>query len=210
MGAAGWRPCALSLCVTAAAFLVGVVWTRSGLACSIVLDPPNFELSAKGEASGEPPSPLRLNKVLVRRSKRAPPGPGDCSEIGGFGLEFVVSDSGKGADQLGIGLTVTKGKLPRDMTLAGGPYKHENGALGFGFADYPDEAFSFTLAARAVDAMGKQSSPIEVVVKGDPQAIRSTGWCSMAAGLGHSQAWGAVLLFGLALLLARRFDEWKD
>ena len=195
--------------MVAAAILAGVSWAKSGLACSIVLDPPHFEPSAKGEATGTRPSPLQLKRVRVTRSKRAPPGPGDCSEIGGFALDFALSSFGTEARKMGVALKLIKGELPLGMTLAGGPYKHENGVVSFGFADYPDEAFSFTLAARAVDATGNQSSPVEVVVKGDPQPSRSTGRCSMSAHLGHSQAWGAVFLLGVALLLTRRLTAAK-
>lgn len=195
--------------MVAAAVLVGVSWAKSGLACSIVLNPPNFEPSTKGEATGARPSPLQLKRVRVTRSKRAPPGPGDCSEIGGFALDFALSSFGTEARQMGVALKVTNGELPLGMTLAGGPYQHENGVVGFGFADYPDEAFSFTLAARAVDAAGNQSSPIDVVVQGDPQRRRSSAWCSMSGDLGHSQAFGGVFLLGVALLWTRRSDGRK-
>lgn len=202
------RPGGLSHYLTAAVFSVGVVWAKPSLACSIDLEPPKFEVIANG--GGTVPPPLKLEKVRVRRSKRPPPGPGDCSELGGFALDFKLRDSGSKARDVGIVLKVIGGQLPRDMTLAGGPYVHANGTLNFGFQDYPDEAFSFRLKATAVDALGNQSGPTEVEVTGNPS--RSTGsiasrlgcGCSIAGDRGHSDAWGAAFLLGVALLLTRR------
>ena len=192
--------------VAAAAFTVAIAWATPGVACKIALEPPNFEFSAKGERVGAPPAPPLLKRVLVRRSSRPPPGPGDCSEIGGFALVLVLSDPDTELQQLGVGLKVIRGKLPQGMTLTGGPYAHENGTLNFGFADYPDEEFSFTLAAKAVDATGNASSPVEVVVEGHARPGSSKAGCSMSTHLERSSGWSAGLLLGVALLLRRRPD----
>jgi len=185
MGTARRRRRALALVVAAAALSVGVVWAESGVACTIAYFPADFELSAKGEGTGKPPSSPQLEQVLVGRSRQPPPGLGDCAEFGSLALVFAVGERGTG-----IGLKVIKGALPERLQFTGGPYAPEKSTLKFHFPDYPDKAFSFTLAARAVDAMGNESSPVEVVVKGDPQPSRSTGGCSMSSHLGHSQAWG--------------------
>ena len=190
MGTARCRRRALALVVAAAALSVGVLWAESGLACTIAYFPADFVLSAKGEGTGEPPSPPQLKQVLVERSRQPPPGLGDCSEFGSLALVFAVGERGMEAHPVGIGLKVIKGALPERLQFTGGPYAPEKSTLKFHFPDYPDKAFSFTLAARAVDAMGNESSPVEVVVKGDPQPSRSTGGCSMSSHLGHSQAWG--------------------
>jgi hypothetical protein len=197
---------ALPLHIAAAAFAIGLVWVKTGLCCSFAPEPSKFGHSANGEPTAAPPLPLQLKKVRVGRSQHAPPGPGDCSEVGGVALDFAFSDSATGAQQLGIGLTVIEGALPPSMVLSGGPYAHDNGTLSFMFADDPHEAFSFTLAARAVDTAGNQSSPTKVVVTGDPKPSDSSGGCSMSGDFGHSEGRGAVFLLGAALLLARRSD----
>jgi len=200
----GNRPGGLSLFVAAAAFAVGIAWAKPGMACKIALEPPNFEFSAKGEPVGAPPAPPKLKQVVVRRSSRPPPGPGDCSEIGGFALEFALSDPDTEVQQLGIGLKLIRGKLPQGMTLTGGPYAHANGTLNFGFADYPDEEFSFTLAAKAVDAKGNPSSPVDVVVEGHARPSNSKAGCSMSGDPERSAVWSAGLLLCVAWRVGRR------
>lgn len=197
---------ALSLLLGAAAFSVGLAWANSGLACKMAWEPPKFELSAKGQAVGQPPAPPQLKEVLVRRSQRPPPGPGDCSEVGRFALVFALNDPATEAQ--GIGLKLIKGALPRDMTLTGGPYVHDKGSLNFPFQDYPDATFSFTLAARAIDAAGNQSSPVEVVVEGEPQPSRSTAGCSMSGHLAPAGIWSAALLLAVVLLRRRQKLRW--
>lgn len=199
----GTRPRALSVFAGAAAVSAGLAWANSGLACSMAWEPAKFEPSVKGEGVGQPPSPLQLKQVLVNRSQRPPPGPGDCSEVGGFALVFALNDPDTEAQQLGIELKVIKGALPKDMTLTGGPYVHDNGRLNFPFQDYPDAAFSFTLAARAVDAAGNQSGPIEVVVEGKPRPSQATAGCSMSGDQRQSGAWSAAFILGLVLLRRR-------
>ena len=203
----GTTPRALSVLLAAAAFSVSLAWANSSVACKMAWEPSKFELSVKGKGVGQPPAPLQLEQVLVTRSQRPPPGPGDCSEVGGFTLVFALSDPDTEAQQLGIGLKLIKGELPRGMTLTGGPYVHDKGRLSFPFQDYPDAAFSFTLAARAVDATGNQSSPVEVVVEGKPRPSRSTGGCSMSGDLAHSGIWSAALVLAVVLLRRQRFQQ---
>lgn len=198
-----YRPGVLSLHIAAAAFAIGVGWVKTGLACSFAPEPSKFEHPVNGEPTGAPPSPLTLKKVRVGRSQHAPPGPGDCSEVGGVALDFAFSGSAMGTQQLGIELTLIEGALPPSMVLSGGPYVHDNGTLNFMFADDPEEAFSFSVEARTVDATGKRSAPTKVEVKGDPKPSDSRAGCSMSGDLGHSKAWGAVFLLGAALLTRR-------
>ena len=195
-----------SMLVSAAAFSVGLAWAHAAVACKMAWEPGKFEPSVKRGGVGKPPAPPELKEVLVQRSQRPPPGPGDCSEVGSFALVFALSDPDTAAQQLGITLKVIKGALPRDMTLTGGPYVHESGRLNFPFQDYPDAAFSFTLAARAVDATGNQSGPVEVVVEGKPQSSRSTGGCSMSGDARQSGAWNTALLLAVVLLRRRLRD----
>jgi uncharacterized protein (TIGR03382 family) len=187
-------------CVAIAALLLWIEGAGSARACSVDVSEP-YEPSGGGSDAGialPSPLPLQSSGVRVNRSRRAPPGHGDCSDIGSITLSFVLDDGASVPDDSGIALTVVEGELPPRLHLSGEPYAHDHGTLFFAFQDHPEQAFAFTLEARAVDAAGNQSEPTEVIVTGHP---RASDGCAVSGEIGGSSA---LALFGATLLLMRR------
>ncbi|HTV22781.1 MAG TPA: hypothetical protein VMG12_29025, partial [Polyangiaceae bacterium] len=114
---------------------------------------------------------LELEQLLVRRSAHAPPGGGDCGELGHLDLGFRWGDSDEWPSDIRILLTVEDGEVPWTLflppltTTEFGPSwvkLTETGRLSFVGQDDPSQPLDITLSARALDCSGAASSPIEI------------------------------------------------
>jgi hypothetical protein len=183
--------------VAVAVLLLGIVWSPRAEACSFA-GPQPFSLNASnGDVT--PPAPPVLDHLQIRRSDHAPPGNGDCGEIGSIQLTLGLSDDTFAADQIGVRLRLKDGSLPPGLALPPDPIVHDSGMVLLAFPDDPDQRYSFTLAVSAIDGARNESEPTDVVVTGEPQGCACTLYARGTPGTGHSLAAVAALI-----ALARR------
>jgi hypothetical protein len=170
-------------------------------ACTIQPYPDRFGTDTALVAIAAPPA-LRLASVTLRRARHAPPGNGDCGEVGHLALRFVQADGSPWPAEHGIRLTVTSDTPPGPFTIPSYPMATAGGALYFGAGDDPSLPINFELAAVAVNAAGVESAPIVIRVSDDGAG----GGCSMGAGARGVPAVliAAVVVLGAALARRRR------
>jgi len=162
---------------------------RSALACKIKPDPDPFPIDTASSDAAPAPS---LTSVTVKRAQHAPPGNGDCAEVGRLTLQFSRADGSALPDSVGIRLTVAQGRLPQAFTIPTYPLLTTQGLLAFAGGDDPSQPIDFTLQATGVGAGGAESAPIDIHVN-DPG--QSSG-CAMARRAGRPDI---IPLAGFAL-----------
>lgn len=168
-------------------------------ACTIMPYPAEFPLNPSLVAPSPPPAP-RLASVSLKRARYAPPGNGDCGDVGHLALRFVQADGSPWPTDYGIRLTVTSDTPPGPFTIPIYPMATTDGALFFGAGDDPSLPIDFKLAAVAVNAAWVESAPIEIRV-----SHAGRGGCSMSGGAGRSPfAVIALLAFGGLLVVRMR------
>jgi hypothetical protein len=186
-----------------AAILASSAWLPAAWACKIKPHPDQFPVDATLAASLPAPPVLSLASVTVRRSQHAPPGTGDCADVGSMTLQFVQVDGSRWPAGVGVRLAVTRGALPQAFAVPSYPLLTTEGELYFGGGDDPSQPMDFTLQATAVNAGGVESLPIEIHVS---DAGRGSG-CAIggrAGGNGIVVVLACLALCGLALARARR------
>lgn len=187
--------------------LVGSAWPTLALACEIKPYPDAFPVDST-QAAALPAAPmLALASLSVRRSRHAPPGSGDCGEIGSLVLQFTQSDGSAWPDDVGVRLSVVRGALPQTFpipdypvltfAIPDYPMLTTQGSLDFAGGDDPAQAIDFTLRATGVNAGGVESAPIEIHVS---DSGRSSG-CSMS---GAEPGWALPVGLALCALAFRR------
>jgi hypothetical protein len=196
------RPPGKNLLAIAVAVFASSAWPVSALACKIKPYPDQFPVDPTLAASLPAPPALSLGDVSVQRSQHAPPGNGDCAEVGSLTLQFLQADGSFWPPDLGVRLAVVRGVLPQAFTIPSYPLLTAQGALYFAGGDDPSQSVDFTLEAAAVNAGGVEAPPIEIHVS---DAGRGSG-CAIGgrAGRPDSVALLGLALCGLALARARR------
>jgi hypothetical protein len=167
-------------------------------ACKIKPAPDPLPSGASPWVGAEVPS-LTLLGVSLTRAKHAPPGDGDCAEIGHLGLSFRATNLSEWPDNLGIMLSLEKGAFPPAFPIPSYPMVASQGTLLFAGPDDPAQSIDFTLQAVAVDSSGNASSPIAVHVS-DPG--RQSG-CAFFGRPSAGRAGSFVLFLGLCLVASR-------
>ena len=185
----------------AAAFLVAASWPSEASACKILPYPDSFSVNPTLGSSVPPPPSLQLVKVSILRSRHAPPGNGDCGDVGSLTLQFAEADGTPWPTEFGVHLALERGVLPQAFTIPSEPLTTSAGALSFAGGDDPAQPIDFTLQATGVNAGGIESTPIEVHVS-DPGS-------SCACAIGRAKRtppsfFVGVLFFGLVIRRARR------
>jgi hypothetical protein len=166
------------------------------LACSYQPNPLEFTTNGPPPAGAPAPLPPRLANVVVYRSQHAPPGIGDCAELGSVQLSFTLAGAAWPAT-LGIRLRLVDGFPPDFVHLDGPAWRVKSGKLSFVGGDDPSRDFEFTVQATTVDASDMESSPITIHVSSTSQA---EGGCALAPR-GRSSALVPLLLVGCLLIV---------
>jgi hypothetical protein len=124
---------------------------------------------------------LQLDGVEIKRSRYAPPGRGDCGELGSTKLRFSLAGNASWPEDVGVRLTLREGKFsyfqPQGDPLqsaTGWLVLAQAGAVRFFGPDDPTTPLALMLEARAVDCSGGVSAPIEVRIS-DPGRTPDAG-----------------------------------
>jgi hypothetical protein len=184
------------------AVLACAAWPAMSWACKIKPYPDQFMVDPTLAASLPAPPALTVTAVTVQRSRHAPPGNGDCGEVGFLTLQLIPADGSAWPADIGVRLAVGDGAPPQAFTIPTYPLQTTDGTLGFAGGDDPSEPIDFRLQAAAVNAGGVESAPIEVHVSAPGRG------CTCAIGGGGSRSGIASLaclaLCGLLFTRARR------
>jgi hypothetical protein len=180
-------------------------WTPDAAACKIKPYPDQFPTGSTAGGSSQPPPTPSLVDARVTRSQHAPPGNGDCAEVGRLHLQFGIVGSPSWPADLGVRLTLARGSLPPAFEIPAYALVAPEGTLDFSGGDDPSQPMDFTLQASAVDSAGNESSPIEVHVTDSGKS----GGCSFAGkpsrgGTLWSAFCGVLLGWSLFRTLRRR------
>lgn len=168
----------------AAAFFPLVLWQARASACSVLM-PEKQSLSCPapgGDAGGSATSvvgaQLELEAVEIRRSQYAPPGRGDCGELGNFRLRFRLAGGRAWPADVGLLLTLQDGDfqyfqppLTQLPSASGWLLLPQAGEVRFLGPDDPRQPMRLTFEARAVDCSNAVSAPIEVRVSDPGRAL---------------------------------------
>jgi hypothetical protein len=187
----------------AAAFFPMALWQARASACSVLM-PEKQSLScpapggdAGGSATSVAGAELELEAVEIRRSQYAPPGHGDCGELGNLRLRFRLAGSGAWPADVGLLLTLRDGDfhyfqppLTQLPSASGWLLLPQAGEVRFLGPDDPRQPIRLALEARAVDCNNAVSAPIQVLLSdpgrpldaGAPRATDVTTSLSAAAG----------------------------
>src|SRR5688572_10479775 len=160
---------------------VGSSWQARAGACSVVL-PQQQSLSCEvvpggGAHTSVAAAQLQLDAVEIQRSRYAPPGKGDCGELGSARLRFHLEQAtppGSSAWPIDVGLLLTLREgtssyfAPPLTTVAGTPgwlLLPQSGAVRLFGPEDPQAPLALRLEARAVDCAGAVSAPLEVRIE---------------------------------------------
>jgi hypothetical protein len=142
---------------------------------------------------------LELEAVEIRRSQYAPPGRGDCGELGNFRLRFRLAGSAAWPADVGLLLTLRDGDfqyfqppITQLPSASGWLLLPQAGEVRFLGPDDPRQPIRLALEARAVDCSNAVSAPIQVLLSdpgrpldaGAPAATDATASASAAGGAG--------------------------
>jgi hypothetical protein len=186
----------------AVAVLAGSAWPAAAFACQIKPYPDQFLVDATLASASPAPPTAALANMSLRRSQHAPPGNGDCAEIGSLTLQLAQTDGSTWPADVGVRLAVVRGALPQAFEIPSYPLLTTQGVLYFAGGDDPSQPIDFTLQATAVNTGGVESAPIEIRVS---EAGHGSG-CAIVGRAGRPDvvALAGLALCGLALLRARR------
>ena len=192
--------------LVSALLLCGIgAWPTHAAACKIKPYPDQFQTGSTANGSLQPPTTPSLVGVAVIRSKHAPPGNGDCAEVGSLQIQFEIPGSSSWPADLGVRLSLLSGSLPLAFQIPAYALVATQGTLYFAGGDDPSQPMDFTLQASSVDGAGNESSPIAVHVT-DPG--RQSSGCSFAGKPGRAAThWGSLAancLLGLSLFRVLR------
>lgn len=172
------RVCPLNALVLLGA-ITGVAWPSRAEACQFAPYPATFTPMSPDSTDAIPPAPPILEDVSIERSDYAPPGTGDCGDVGHISLSFALSDDTFDPTQIGVRLRLKSGIVPAGLVLPTDPVVHTQGSVGLSFQDDPAKPYAFTLEVTAIDGAGNESEPTDVDVRtGRPS---DAGACSFAA-----------------------------
>lgn len=177
-------------------FLGVSAWSSSAHACNIKPSPNQFILDSAPVTDPPVPPALTLVSVDLQRSEHAPPGTGDCKDVGSLTIKLAPSDGSPWPANVGVSLTLVRGTMPGAFPIPSYPLQTSDGSLIFAGGDDPSQAIDFTLQATAVNRVGTPSAPIEIHIVG---GAKGSSGCSFAGGSGRS---GVVLVTLMLLLLA--------
>jgi hypothetical protein len=184
------------------AFLGVSIWSPQTHACSIMPHPNEFVLDRA--PATEPPDPpaLTLVSVELQRSEHAPPGTGDCKDVGSLTIKLAPADGTTWPANVGVSLALVRGTMPGAFPIPTHGMQTSDGSLIFAGGDDPSQAIGFTVQATAVNRVGTQSAPIEIHIVG---GARGSSGCTVAGGHRHSRAVPVMLaLWALAFARLRR------
>ena len=160
--------------LAACAVLVGT--TREAAACSVILpdQPESLGCESATDAGAHTAAPalaLQLDGIDVRRSRYAPPGFGDCGELGSVVIRFRLADGASWPTDIGVLVNHVSGEFPWfeppvASTSAGTGWllRTKAGEVSFLGPDDPRQPLNIHLVARLLDCAGATSSPIDVVI----------------------------------------------
>jgi hypothetical protein len=159
----------------AAAALLGVA--RDVAACSVLLPDQPESVRCDGSAldagmpTAAPALALEVEAVEVRRSRYAPPGYGDCGELGSVAVRFRLAGGASWPSDVGLLISHVSGEFPwfqppMASTSAGTGWVllPVNGSVSFLGPDDPRQPLNVHLVARVLDCQGATSAPIDVVI----------------------------------------------
>lgn len=146
-------------------------------ACSVILpDTPESvrcdeRAADAGAHTAAPALALEVERIEVRRSLYAPPGYGDCGELGSVALRFRLAGGESWPSDVGVLLNHVAGEFPWFQppvasTSAGTGWllRTTDGAASFLGPDDPRQPLNVRLVARLLDCAGATSAPIDVVI----------------------------------------------
>jgi hypothetical protein len=194
-----WGHVSIKLPAVTLAVLATWGWPGAGWACQIKPSPDQFPVDATLAASLPAPSAIALAGVSLKRSQHAPPGNGDCGEVGRLTLQIARADGSTWPADIGVRLAVVRGTLAEAFAIPSYPLLTTEGMLGFAGGDDPSQPIDFTLQAAAVNAGGVESSPIEIHVSDGGRGCAIGG----PAGRPGLVALAGLVLLGLALARTR-------
>jgi hypothetical protein len=141
---------------------------------------------------------LQLDGVEVKRSRYAPPGRGDCGELGSTKLRFSLAGNASWPEDVAVRMTLREGTFsyfqPQGEPLqsaTGWLVLAQAGAVRFFGPDDPTTPLALVLEARAVDCSGAVSAPIEVRIS-DPGRTPDAGTSAASPAAAAAGAGGAV------------------
>jgi hypothetical protein len=163
--------------------------------------PHEFSVADSGPPGTSTVATPELLAVTVTRSRYAPPGNGDCGELGSVKLKFGLSDVQPWPADLGLRVRVIDGTLFQGVQPPAFPLVADLGEIVLLGGDKPDEAVNCTLRVTAVDRHGNESAPVDVPIS-DP----NDAGCTIARGPSghHGSLFGIIGLCAAALIIARR------
>jgi hypothetical protein len=182
------KPCAPVF--TTAACLALSAWQGRALACSVIL-PQKQTLSCGAVAAGTVPhtaatgAQLRIESVQVQRSRYAPPGLGDCGELGSTTVTFRLAGSQEWPSDMGVLVSLRQGNFiyfQPPLTSLGSASGWlflpgavpSPGSVRFFGPDDPSQPLELLLDARAIDCNDNLSAPVELRIS-DPGQRRDAG-----------------------------------
>lgn len=165
----------------AAGALLGAVGllgaARDAAACSVILpDGPESvrcdeSATDAGTPTAAPALALEIEAIEVRRSRYAPPGYGDCGELGSVAVRFRLAGGASWPGDVGVLINHVSGEFPWFQppvasTSAGTGWvlRTANGSVSFLGPDDPRQPLNVHLVARLLDCDGATSAPIDVVI----------------------------------------------
>lgn len=169
-------------------------WSSSAHACKIKPAPDEFIVDSAPVADPAGPPALTLVGVDLQRSEHAPPGDGDCKEVGFLTIKLAPANGSSWPANVGVGLTLVSGTMPRAFPIPSYPLQTNDGTLRFAGGDDPSQDIDFTLRALALNRVGTSSPPIKIHIVG---GARGSSGCALVRG---PMRFGAVPVT-LALLL---------
>jgi len=191
------RALARGLRVGVLALVITSLQTPVAWACKIKQLPDQFSAASSSSPDSAPPSPPNVAGVAVTRAGHAPPGNGDCSEVGYLEIKLQAGDSGTWPATLGVGLSLVAGTLPTAFpVMPDYPLAPIQGSLYFAGQDDPSQSIDFTLRAVAVDGAGTESTPVDIRVFSPGNG---GGGCSLLAHAPSPGPFPCILSIGFLL-----------
>ena len=175
-----------------ASCLVCSTWPGRARACSVIL-PEKQSVSCGNPATDAGAVPhtsaagaqLQIESVQVQRSRYAPPGLGDCGELGSTTVRFRLAGSPEWPSDMGVLISLRQGNFsyfqPPLTSLASASgwlflpgAVPSPGSVRFFGPDDPSQPLELLLDARAIDCNNNLSAPVELRVS-DPGRRRDAG-----------------------------------
>lgn len=189
------------------AFLGVSIWSPQTHACSIMPHPNEFVFDRAPATDPPDPPALTLVSVELQRSEHAPPGTGDCKDVGSLTIKLAPADGTTWPANVGVSLALVRGTMPGAFPIPTHAMQTGDGSLIFAGGDDPSQAIDLAVQATAVNRIGTQSAPIEIhIVDGG----KTSSGCTIAGDPRRSGAVPVMLALSVLALAHLRRKRWAS